>query len=831
MKEKYAVKGMTCAACQAHVQKAVENVPGVDTVAVNLLTNSMVVEGTAKSEAIIAAVEKAGYGAELEGAKPEKKKINNNETPALIRRLVCSAVLLLVLMYFSMGHAMWQWPVGEFFENNHVALAIFELLLSVAVMGINFKFFTNGFRSLWHRAPNMDALVALGSSAAFIYSVVILFLMSEAQRAGDMDKVMSYFHGLYFETSAMIPTLITIGKLLESISKGKTTSALESLMNLAPKTATLLRDGQEIEVPISEVRVGDIFVLRPGRAIPADGVVRSGDCAIDESALTGESIPVDKKENDSVSAGTINTSGYAECEVTKIGEDTTLAQIIKMVETASNDKAPIAKMADKVSYVFVPVIMGIAVIVLAAWLIYGGVKGSPDPTITYAGFALARAISVLVIACPCALGLATPVAIMVGNGVAARGGILFKTAEAIEETGKCQIVVFDKTGTLTIGKPAIKEFVVFGGDREQILTAVFSLESKSEHPLAKAIYDFGSSEGVAISEVEEFKTFAGNGLQGTINGQAYFVGNRNFISQQLAIPDEISQKAAEYESIGNTVIFVANNAELLAIFAISDQIKPEVLKMISDLKDLNVRIVMLTGDNERTACAIANELRIEEVRAEVLPGDKEAIIRELQKDGKVIMVGDGINDAPALTTANIGIGISTGTDIAMEAADVVISSPSMMAIPGAIRLSRKILWNIKENLFWAFFYNGICIPIAAGAIYFATGWAMNPMIGAAAMSLSSVTVVINALRLNLFKLYPDQQKKGKHMKQILHVEGMMCSHCEAHVVEALKKVNGVLEAKADHNRNEVVVEASREIAADEYKKAVEGAGYRFIGLK
>lgn len=832
MAKKFNVTGMTCAACQAHVQNAVSKVKGVTSCSVNLLTNSMLVEGSASDESIIKAVTKAGYGASLSDGNKVKEK--DSETLRLLGRFILSFIILLGIMYFSMGVTMWGWRIPKFFRDDPSAIATLEMVLSIIVMGINHKFFISGFKSLFRLHPNMDSLVALGSSAAFIYSFVTMILCGLAIRDGNAELSMHYAHGLYFETAAMIPTLITIGKTLESASKGRTTNALKELMNLAPKTATVLKDGVETDVLLEDVKVGDLFILRAGSSVPVDGTIVEGNGSFDESALTGESIPNDKEVGSDVFSGTILNSGYVVCEAKKVGEDTTLSKIIKMVEDANTGKAPIAKIADKVSYVFVPVIILIAIIVLTAWLIYGGVKGSPDLNTSWVAFALARGISVLVIACPCSLGLATPVAIMVGSGKGAKNGILFKTAEALEETGKCEIVVFDKTGTITMGVPTVNVFKRYV-ENDELLKIAHSLEEHSEHPLAKAIMNYG--EVAECFEVNNYETLAGNGVSASILGKEYFIGKLSYIESKVRVPKDIKDEATSLSKEGNTCIFLDSEGKLLAMFAIADVVREDAKEAIAQLHRQGVRTIMLTGDNLGTAKAIANKVGIDEVVAEVLPNEKEAVIRSLQKEGKVIMVGDGINDAPALTRADIGIGISSGTDVAIESAQVVITRHTLTSVPAAIRLSRRTFLNIKENLFWAFFYNAVCIPVAAGAFYFILGWAMNPMIGAGAMALSSVCVVLNALRLNLVKVYNGKHdhplhksNKGENkMEKTLKVEGMMCAHCEAHVKEALEKVRGVESATADHVNKKVVITLSKEVKEEKLVKAIEEAGYRVIG--
>ncbi len=831
MPKKFDVKGMTCASCQAHVEHAVSKVKGVDSVTVNLLTNSMVVEGNASDESIIKAVSKAGYAASLNEENGKKDK--DTASIKLIIRLVSSFVCLLVLMYFSMGCTMFGWPMPQLFKTYPYAMGIVEMGIAIIVMAINCKFFISGFKSLFRLHPNMDSLVALGSSAAFIYSFVIMILSAIACNNGDVELSMKYTHGLYYETAAMIPTLITIGKTLESISKGKTTNALKELMNLAPKTATLLKDGEEKEVLLGEVQVNDVFILRAGSSVPVDGVIIEGSGSFDESALTGESIPNDKGVDSDVFSGTILTSGYVLCKATKVGEETTLSKIVQMVNDANTGKAPISKIADKVSYVFVPVIMLIAVLVLTAWLIYGGIVGSPNSNTSWVAFALARGISVLVIACPCALGLATPVAIMVSSGKGAKNGILFKTAESIEETGKCNVVIFDKTGTITLGIPTVNVFKPYIED-ENLLLAACSLEAQSEHPLAKAIVEYGHFE--KLEETTDYETLVGNGIKAEIREKTYSIGKLSFIETRCEIPKAVKKETESLSKEGNTCVFLEVSGKLGAMFAIADVVREDAKEAIDQLKGLGVKPVMLTGDSKGTAMSIASKIGIDEVIAEVLPDQKEAVVRSFQKEGKVIMVGDGINDAPALTRADVGIGISSGTDIAIESAEVVITRHSLASVPAAIRLSRRTLLNIKENLFWAFFYNAVCIPIAAGAFYFLLGWAMNPMIGAGAMALSSVCVVLNALRLNLMKVYNKEHdhpmkikhKGGSKMEIVLKVEGMMCSHCEAHVKEALEKVKGVESATADHINDKVTIVLSKEVKREKLVKAIKEAGYKVI---
>ena len=824
--EQYTVTGMSCAACSARVEKAVSHVSGVTSCSVSLLTNSMGVEGTADPQAVIAAVQAAGYGASLKGAAQESPDIAqqedalaDHETPVLKRRLIASLGFLIVLMYFSMGHMMWGWRLPAFFDDNHVAMTI-------AVMVINQKFFINGFKSLFHGSPNMDTLVALGSTASFGYSTYALFAMTGAQVRGDMTAVMSYMHEFYFESAAMILALITVGKMLEARSKGKTTDALKSLMKLAPQTAVLVRGGQEVTVPIAQVRRGDIFVVRPGENIPVDGVILEGESAVNESALTGESIPVDKTVGDSVSAATSNQSGFLRCEATRVGEDTTLSQIIKMVSDAAATKAPIAKVADKVSGVFVPTVITLAVLTTAVWLLCG------KPI----GFALARGISVLVISCPCALGLATPVAIMVGNGLGAKNGILFKTAVSLEETGKTEIVALDKTGTITRGEPRVTDLVPADGLSEHdLLTLAAALEKRSEHPLARAVMHRADEEKLSIAEISDFRALPGNGLTATLGGEELLGGSLSFISTKAQIPSDLRMKAESLAEEGKTPLFFAKGGRLAGIIAVADVMKEDSPAAITALRNMGIRVVMLTGDNERTARAIGRQAGVDEVIAGVLPEGKENVIRTLQKKGKVAMVGDGINDAPALTRADIGIAIGAGTDVAIDAADVVLMKSQLSDVSAAIRLSRATLRNIHENLFWAFFYNVIGIPLAAGVWIPLFGWTLNPMFGAAAMSLSSFCVVSNALRLNLFKLHDagkDKKIKSKKhhqeenkMEKTMKIEGMMCGHCEAAVKKALEAVDGVASAEVSHTSGTAVVTLSKPVDNAVLKKAVEDKDY------
>ena len=831
--EQYTVTGMSCAACSARVEKAVSHVSGVTSCSVSLLTHSMGVEGTADPQAVIAAVEAAGYGASLKGTAQESPDIAqqedalaDHETPVLKRRLIASLGFLIVLMYFSMGHMMWGWRLPAFFDDNHVAMGLVQMLLTIAVMVINQKFFINGFKSLFHGSPNMDTLVALGSTASFGYSTYALFAMTGAQVRGDMTAVMSYMHEFYFESAAMILALITVGKMLEARSKGKTTDALKSLMKLAPQTAVLVRGGQEVTVPIAQVRRGDIFVVRPGENIPVDGVILEGESAVNESALTGESIPVDKTVGDSVSAATSNQSGFLRCEATRVGEDTTLSQIIKMVSDAAATKAPIAKVADKVSGVFVPTVITLAVLTTAVWLLCG------KPI----GFALARGISVLVISCPCALGLATPVAIMVGNGLGAKNGILFKTAVSLEETGKTEIVALDKTGTITRGEPRVTDLVPADGlSDHDLLTLAAALEKRSEHPLARAVLHRADEEKLSIAEVSDFRALPGNGLTATLGGEELLGGSLSFISTKTQIPSDLRMKAESLAEEGKTPLFFAKGGRLAGIIAVADVMKEDSPAAIAALRNMGIRVVMLTGDNERTARAIGRQAGVDEVIAGVLPEGKENVIRTLQKKGKVAMVGDGINDAPALTRAEIGIAIGAGTDVAIDAADVVLMKSQLSDVPAAIRLSRATLRNIHENLFWAFFYNVIGIPLAAGVWIPLFGWTLNPMFGAAAMSLSSFCVVSNALRLNLFKLHDagkDKKIKSKKhhqeenkMEKTMKIEGMMCGHCEAAVKKALEAVDGVASAEVSHTSGTAVVTLSKPVDNAVLKKAVEDKDY------
>ena len=844
--EQYSVTGMTCAACQARVEKVVSNVPGVTDVSVSLLTNSMGVEGTATSADIVAAVEKAGYHASVKGAQMESNQgaeaLADTETPKLLKRLIISLIFLMPLMYLSMGHMMWNWPLPGFLNNNHVGMGLAQLLFTVIIMVINQRFFISGFTSLIHRAPNMDTLVAMGATAAFGYSTYALFAITVAQTSGNDKLVMSYMHEFYFESAAMILTLITLGKTLEAYSKGKTTDALKSLMNLAPKMATVIRNEQEMLISADQVKKGDIFLVKPGESIPVDGIVLEGNSAIDEAALTGESIPVDKAVGDTVSAATINQSGFIKCEATRVGEDTTLSQIIKMVSDAAATKAPIAKIADKVSGIFVPAVITIAIITIIGWILAG----------ESVGFALARGISVLVISCPCALGLATPVAIMVGNGVGAKHGILFKTAVSLEEAGKVDIVALDKTGTITNGQPKVTDILPVDGISEQeLLETAFSLEKKSEHPLAKAIVEYGEEKNFTVSVVDNFKAVPGNGLTGTLNEETLIGGNLLFIEKSLSISKELKHSAEQLASAGKTPLFFAKENRLLGMIAVADVIKEDSPQAIKELKAMGIHVVMLTGDNERTAKAIGEQAGVDNVIAGVLPDGKESVIQALGKKGKVAMVGDGINDAPALTRADVGIAIGAGTDVAMDAADVVLMKSQLADVPAAIRLSRGVLRNIHENLFWAFFYNTIGIPLAAGLLIPVLGWKLNPMFGAAAMSLSSFCVVTNALRLNLLNIRSTKKDKKKknaidvslininnnekkevnEMTKTMNIKGMMCGHCEAAVKKALEALPEVASAEVSHEKGTAVVTLEKEIADDILKKTVEDKDYEVVEIK
>ena len=839
--DQYNVTGMSCAACSARVEKAVSKVPGVTACSVSLLTNSMGVEGSASPAEIIAAVEAAGYGASPKGAASSQDAASpavaedalaDRETPVLRRRLIASLGFLIVRMYFSMGHMRWGWPLPPFFDGNHVAMGLIQLLLTVAIMVINQKFFISGTKSLLHGAPNMDALVALGATASFGYSVYALFAMTGAQVAGDAEAVMGWMHEFYFESAAMILALITVGKMLEARSKGKTTDALKGLMKLAPKTAVLLRDGREVTVPIAQVRRGDRFVVRPGESIPVDGVVLEGSSAVNEAALTGESIPADKAPGDAVSAATVNQSGFLTCEATRVGEDTTLSQIVKMVSDAAATKAPIAKIADRVSGIFVPAVIAIAAVTVAVWLLCG----------ESIGFALARGISVLVISCPCALGLATPVAIMVGNGLGAKNGILFKTAVSLEETGRMEIVALDKTGTITSGEPVVTDILPASGVRNStLLTLAASLEARSEHPLARAILKKAKEDGVDPKPVEGFSALPGNGLTATLGGKRLTGGSMSYLSSLLSLPQDIRSSAEQLAETGKTPLLFAQDDRLLGVIAVADVIREDSPAAIRALQNMGIRVVMLTGDNERTARAIGAQAGVDEVIAGVLPDGKEAVIRRLQRQGKVAMVGDGINDAPALTRADMGIAIGAGTDVAIDAADVVLMKSRLSDVPAAIRLSRATLRNIHENLFWAFFYNVIGIPLAAGVFYPLLGLKLNPMFGAAAMSLSSFCVISNALRLNLFKLHDagkdkkikhsKKKKEDKPMEKTMKIEGMMCGHCEARVKKTLEAIPGVTEARVSHTSGTAVVSLSADVDNDVLRKAVEDQDYKVTGIE
>ena len=833
MMKKFNVTGMSCAACSSRVEKAVSKVEGVQSCSVSLLTNSMGVEGSASDESIIAAVEKAGYGASVAGAEKkqsaETDQLKDKDTPVLMHRLIASVGFLVVLMYISMGHMMWGWPLPAFFADNHIAMGLVQLLLCVIIMVINQKFFINGFKGLIHRSPNMDTLVALGSGASFVYSVYALFAMTDAQVKGNAELVMSYMHEFYFESAAMILTLITVGKMLEAHSKGKTTNALKALLNLAPKKATLLIDGKETEVTVDKVKKGDVFVVRPGESIPVDAEITDGSTAVDESALTGESIPVDKTVGDSVSAGTINKSGFIKCSATAVGEDTALSQIIKMVSDAAATKAPVAKIADKVSGVFVPAVIVIALITIAVWLLCGQTVG----------YALARGISVLVISCPCALGLATPVAIMVGNGMGARKGILFKTAASLEEAGKTQIAVLDKTGTITKGEPKVTDIIPFEITENELLKYAYSIEAKSEHPLAKAIIVKAEELSLNPYEVTDFKAESGSGLSAEYNGEKIIGGSKKYISSLINISNDISSRADSLSEEGKTPLFFMKGDKLLGIIAVADVIKDESPQAVKELQNMGIKVVMLTGDNERTAKAVGKLAGVDEVIAGVLPDGKEKVVAELKKQGKVLMVGDGINDAPALTRADIGMAIGSGTDIAIDAADVVFMKSKLTDVPAAVRLSRKTLRNIHENLFWAFIYNVIGIPLAAGVWIPLLGWQLNPMFGAAAMSLSSFCVVTNALRLNFFDITnPKKDRKIKYkskkddnaMTKTMKIDGMMCSHCEGRVKQSLEGLAQVSQAEVSHEKGTAVVTLTAEVSNDVLKKTVEDQGYNVISI-
>lgn len=862
--DKYNVTGMTCAACQSHVEKAVARVPGVDSVTVSLLTNSMAVEGTAKARDIIKAVEDAGYGAKPQGAQArtvsasqklaaQEDALKDRETPKLVKRLILSVIFLLILMYITMGHNMWGWPLPGFLNHNHLGLALTQMLLAIIVMFINRAFFVSGFRSLFHGAPNMDTLVALGSGVSFGWSLYVFYKMTYMITTGtpNMDLMETYHNQLYFETAAMIPALITVGKTLESLSKGRTTDALKNLMKMAPKTAVLERNGQQVEVGIDEVQSGDIFVVKPGESIPVDGVIIEGTTAVDESALTGESIPVDKAVDDTVSAATINQSGFIRARATRVGEDTTFSQIIQMVSDAAATKAPIARIADRVSAVFVPAVILIALAVMIIWLVAGG-------TLTYS---LERAISVLVISCPCALGLATPVAIMVGNGMGAKNGILFKTSEALENAGKIQIIALDKTGTITEGKPQVTDIIPAADvTEEELLTAAFALENKSEHPLARAIVEAGQARNMTAAEVTGFKALAGNGLSAELNGEKLIGGSEKFIASQIEIPEDLKEKSEELAEAGKTPMFFERDGHLIGIIAVADVIKEDSAQAVKELQNMGIEVVMLTGDNEKTAQAIGKQAGVDKVIAGVLPDGKEAVIRRLQKRGKTAMVGDGINDAPALTRADTGIAIGAGTDVAIDSADIVLMNSKLTDVSAAIRLSRATLRNIYENLFWAFAYNIILIPMAAG-LY--RGISMNPMWGAAAMSISSFTVCMNALRLNLFKVHNASHDKPmrrraipeseadeaadkientnaatntakiteeNEMTKTATIEGMMCGHCEATVKKALEALDGVDNAEVSHEKGNAVISMSKDVPEAEIKKAIEDKDYKFVSL-
>ena len=830
--KQYQVTGMSCAACSARVEKAVSKVPGVTACSVSLLTNSMGVEGTAGEQAVIAAVEAAGYGASVKGAPAAAAPaaddpLADHETPALKRRLYSSLVFLVALMYLSMGHMMWGWPAPAFLAENHVAMGLAQLLLTAIIMVINQRFFISGFKSLWRRSPNMDTLVALGSTASFVYSVYALFAMTGAQASGDASQVMGWMHEFYFESAAMILTLITVGKMLEARSKGRTTDALKGLMKLAPQTATLLVDGQERTVPIGDVKQGDLFVVRPGENIPVDGVVLEGHSAVNESALTGESIPVDKAEGDAVSAATVNQSGFLRCQATRVGEDTTLSQIIRMVSDAAATKAPIAKVADRVSGLFVPVVIAIALIATAVWLATGADFG----------YALARGISVLVISCPCALGLATPVAIMVGNGKGAKNGILFKTAVSLEEAGKVRVVALDKTGTITTGQPRVTDVLPAPGvTDEQLIAAAYALEQKSEHPLAHAVVERAQNLGLKAQEVSDFAALPGNGLTAMLDGEALSGGSLAFISGRTEVSGDMRAQADHLSGEGKTPLLFSRGGRLLGMIAVADAIKPESPQAVRELQNMGIRVVMLTGDNQRTAEAIGRQAGVDQVIAGVLPDGKESVIRSLQSQGKVAMVGDGINDAPALTRADIGIAIGAGTDVAIDAADVVLMNSHLTDVPAAIRLSRATLRNIHENLFWAFIYNIIGIPLAAGVFIPLLGWQLSPMFGAAAMSLSSFCVVSNALRLNLFDPHSARKdhkikfaKEPKTMQKTLKIEGMMCTHCSGRVKKALEELPGVVSAEVSHESGTAVVTMSAPVDDATLKKAVEDQGYQVVG--
>lgn len=829
--EKYDVTGMSCAACSSRVEKAVSKVPGVSSCAVNLLTNSMNVEGTADSSAIIAAVEKAGYGASVAGQKQQKKEeIKDNATKKLVTRLVSSLTVLIVLMYFSMGHAMWGFPVPKFFEHNHIALGLLQLILSAVVCVINQKFFINGVKGVINRSPNMDTLVSMGSASAFLYSTYLLFKMTVVT---DPAAQMEIYHGLYFESAAMILALITLGKMLESHSKGKTTNAIKGLMDLTPKTAEVERDGSVMTVAVADVKVGDIFIVRPGSNVPVDGIVVEGNAAMDESALTGESLPVEKKEGDKVSAATVSRSGFMKCRAEKVGEDTTISQIVKMVSDASATKAPVARLADKVSGIFVPTVIGIALLTLAVWLIIG----------RDFGFAVGRAISVLVISCPCALGLATPVAIMVGNGVGAKNGVLFKTAVSLEQTGRAKTVMLDKTGTITRGRPAVTDVIPFEIDEKELVSAAASLEQKSEHPLGRAVVSYADSQNIGLQNADDFVAESGKGLCAKLDGRALRGGNAAYIAETAEIPEEISQKASELAETGKTPMIFSQDGKVIGVIAVADVIRDDSVEAIAEFKKMGLKTVMLTGDNQKTADAIAKQVGVDEVIAGVLPDGKKDAVEKHKKDGMVIMVGDGINDAPALAAADVGMAVGAGTDIAIDSADVVITGSSLMQAAGAVSLSRHTLRNIKENLFWAFIYNIIGIPLAAGVFISLLGWELNPMFGAAAMSLSSFCVVTNALRLNFFKMKKSAvtadeikenteiKKEQSIMEKKMKIEGMMCGHCSGRVKAALEAVGGVESAQVSHETGVADVKLTKEVSNEALKSAVEKEGYKVISVE
>ena len=822
---------MSCAACSSRVEKAVSKVPGVSSCAVNLLTNSMNVEGTADSSAIIAAVEKAGYGASVAGQKQQKKEeIKDNATKKLVTRLVSSLAVLIILMYFSMGHAMWGFPVPKFFEHNHIALGLLQLILSAVVCVINQKFFINGVKGVINRSPNMDTLVSMGSASAFLYSTYLLFKMTAVT---DPAAQMEIYHGLYFESAAMILALITLGKMLESHSKGKTTNAIKGLMDLTPKTAEVERDGSVMTVAVADVKVGDIFIVRPGNNVPVDGIVVEGNAAMDESALTGESLPVEKKEGDKVSAATVSRSGFLKCKAEKVGEDTTISQIVKMVSDASATKAPVARLADKVSGIFVPTVIGIALLTLAVWLIIG----------RDFGFAVGRAISVLVISCPCALGLATPVAIMVGNGVGAKNGVLFKTAVSLEQTGRAKTVMLDKTGTITRGRPAVTDVIPFEIDEKELVSAAASLEQKSEHPLGRAVVSYADSQNIGLQNADDFVAESGKGLCAKLDGRALRGGNAAYIAETAEIPEEISQKASKLAETGKTPMIFSQDGKVIGVIAVADVIRDDSVEAIADFKKMGLKTVMLTGDNQKTADAIAKQVGVDEVIAGVLPDGKKDAVEKHKKDGMVIMVGDGINDAPALAAADVGMAVGAGTDIAIDSADVVITGSSLMQAAGAVSLSRHTLRNIKENLFWAFIYNIIGIPLAAGVFISLLGWELNPMFGAAAMSLSSFCVVTNALRLNFFKMKKSAvtadeikedteiKKEQSIMEKKMKIEGMMCGHCSGRVKAALEAVGGVESAQVSHETGVADVKLTKEVSNEALKSAVEKEGYKVISVE